>query len=120
MENEKKSTGMATASLVLGIIAAVVGLLPLISGWFLMVSWMAWILALLAIIFGIIALCKKQSVAKPVIGIILGLLGCAAPYIFKGVFEDRANEMVDGVYDMLEESGADQQTLDNLDALRNK
>jgi len=111
MSNEKKGTGMATASLVLGIIAVVLGLLPLLSGWFLVLFWAVWILAILAIVFGIIALCKKQSVVKPVIGMLLSILGCAAPSIFADAYADNAKEMVRDAYEMAEENGVDVESL---------
>ncbi len=59
MENVKKPCGIATAGLVLGIITAAFGVLSIIPviGWLLVI--LGWITGTLAIIFGIIAMCKK-------------------------------------------------------------
>lgn len=56
---QKPSYGLATAGLVLGIITAVLSILSLIPviGYVLYV--LCWITGSLAIIFGIIAMCKK-------------------------------------------------------------
>lgn len=85
---------MATASLVLGIIAFVFSLLPFLSGWFLALTFLVWILALLAIVFGIIGLCKSQSVGKCVVGLVLSVLSVAVPYIFAETFASNALESV--------------------------
>ncbi|MBQ4291128.1 MAG: hypothetical protein II752_00115 [Muribaculaceae bacterium] len=52
---------MKTASIVLGIIALVLAILPFISAWWLLLSWLVWILAILGIVFGVVALVKKQD-----------------------------------------------------------
>lgn len=59
---KKRETGMATASLVLGIVGFFCN--PL------------YICNLLAVIFGIVALCTGQPKGRSIVGIILGL--CAA------------------------------------------
>lgn len=103
-EQVKKGSGMATASLVLGIIAAVVAFLPLVSGWFLALFWLVWILATLSIIFGIIGLVKKQSAGKCIVGLLLSVLAFAAPAICEKQFEENAAESVSNAMGFLQEN----------------
>lgn len=65
--NEVKKSGLATTSLVLGIIGIVLSFIPIINN-------IAFILGVLAIIFGIIPLIKKASKGKAIAGIILAVL----------------------------------------------
>lgn len=59
MENVKKPCGIATAGLVLGIITAAFGILGIIPVLGAILVIIGWITGTLAIIFGIIAMCKK-------------------------------------------------------------
>ena len=105
---EKRSSGMDTTTLIMGICAIVFSLLPLISGWFFALIWCVWIFLILAIIFGIIGLVKKQSVAKCVIGMVLAVLATfAVPAIFSKVYEKKANEMVNDAQRIVEKYGDD-------------
>ena len=65
--NEVKSSGMAKASLVLGIIAVCTSFIPIINNG-------AFIVGVLALIFGIIALFKKGKKGRAIAGLILGIL----------------------------------------------
>lgn len=65
IQQNNQESGMAITALVLGLIAFVVGLVPLF-GWFMFP------LAVLAIVFGALALQKKQSRAQAIAGIALG------------------------------------------------
>lgn len=64
--NEKREGGMATTSLVLGLIAFILGIIPFL-GWFMFP------LAMLAIIFGAIALQKNQKRGFAIAGLALGV-----------------------------------------------
>lgn len=64
---EVKQKGFSTAGLVLGIIGACTSFIPIINN-------VSFILGILAIVFGIIALAKKSSKGKVIAGIILGIL----------------------------------------------
>lgn len=107
-QNVNPKQGMAKASMWCGIIAAVLGIAPLLSGWFLMLVWLVWILAILAIIFGVIALIKKQPVVKAIAGIVLAVFGILCPYIFAETFAGNAAEsavnMIEKVNDLTGES----------------
>lgn len=84
-------SGFAIASLVLGIVSFITGAL-VIGGVF----------GILSIIFGIIALCKKEKSPLPIIGIVLSVLGiiisivCMMVYnIFFGAIDEVGTELVD-------------------------
>lgn len=77
MENvnvQKPSCGIATAGLVLGIITAAFGILGIIPVLGAILVIIGWITGTLAIIFGIIAMCKK-CFAKGAWAIGLALFG---------------------------------------------
>ncbi len=67
--NEVKATssGMAKASLVLGIVAMCTCFIPIINN-------ASFIMGVLAAIFGIVALIKKQRKGKAITGLVLGIL----------------------------------------------
>lgn len=91
---ELKKNRMATASLVLAIIAIAFDLLPLISGFLALLTPFAYILELLAIIFGIVALVQKAPITKPILGIVLALIACILPLLL-------AEYMLDSTFDFL-------------------
>jgi hypothetical protein len=73
---EKK--GLAITALVLGIVAFVLGVIPGIG-------FLSFILGPLAIIFGIIALIKKQKKGMSITGIVLGALGVIAAIVITAI-----------------------------------
>ncbi|MBO5052888.1 MAG: hypothetical protein J6C44_01485 [Muribaculaceae bacterium] len=89
-QEQKVKTGMATASMWCGIVAAVIGLAPFISGWFLLLYWAVWVLAILSIVFGVIAIVKKQPLVKPVVGMVLSVFGLLCPSMFAEQFAKNA------------------------------
>lgn len=64
---EQNKSGLATASMVLGIIA-------IVGSWIPFLNIFSIILGVLALIFGLIPLLKKRSVGKAVAGVVLGVL----------------------------------------------
>ncbi len=64
---ELKKSGLASAALVLGIIAVVLSFIPIINN-------AAFVLGVLAVIFGLIPLFKKRRVAISIVAIVLGIL----------------------------------------------
>ena len=66
MEETKKS-GFSTAGLVLGIIGVCTSFIPIINN-------LSFVMGVLAVIFGIVALAKKAGKGKIVVSIILGVL----------------------------------------------
>ena len=66
----KKKSGLATAGMVLGIIGVCLSFIPIVNN-------ACFFLGALAIIFGIIALLKKRSIAKSITAVICGILAIA-------------------------------------------
>lgn len=66
MEGKQKS-GLATAGLVLGIIAICTSFIPIVNN-------ASFLMGLLAIIFGVISLVKKRGIGKAIAALILGVL----------------------------------------------
>ena len=64
---ELKKSGLASAALVLGIIAVVLSFIPIINN-------AAFVLGVLAVVFGLIPLLKKRRVAISIVAIVLGVL----------------------------------------------
>lgn len=79
--------------MVLGVISLILALLPLVSGWFLMISWLIYILAPLGLIFGIIAIVKKQP--KAVVATIVCAVALLLPLLLDKTYEDAAMKSVD-------------------------
>lgn len=73
---EQKSTGMATASLVLGIVSLVICWIPFIN-------FLTWITAIVGLILGIVGAVKKQGGAA-IAGIILCAVALFLPIIVLG------------------------------------
>ena len=69
-KEETKNSGFATAGLVLGIIGACTSFIPIINN-------LSFILGILAIIFGIVALIKKSGRGTVIASIILGIVAIA-------------------------------------------
>lgn len=81
---EKKKSGFATAGLVLGIIGVCTSFIPIVNN-------LSFIMGILAIIFGIIAI-KKAGKAKVIVTIILGVLAIYLTYTAQ-------QDLVDGIND---------------------
>lgn len=98
MEN-KKNGGLCKASLVLGVIAIVFALLPLLNVWFVFLSTINYLLVPASIICGAIALVKGQNTVKSIVGIVLSILAIALPLILAEYYLESA---ADSVGDMLD------------------
>ncbi len=79
--NKNKSSGLSTAGMVLGIIAIVLSFIPIVNN-------VAFVLAVLAFIFGIIALAKKQSKGKAITAIILAVLSIVITLSMQAIFSN--------------------------------
>ena len=67
MEEKNKKSGLSTAGMVLGIIAICTSFIPFINN-------LSFIMAILALIFGIIGVVKKSGIGKAIAAIILSIL----------------------------------------------
>ena len=83
MENNKKS-GLATAGLVLGIIAICTSFIPIINN-------ISFFIGIIAVIFGIISLVKKKGSGKAIAALILGTFAI----IITLVIQDSFNKAID-------------------------
>ena len=99
MENKNVKSGWATASLVFGIIALVLALLPLLSAWFLILSGLNWGIVPISVICGVVAIVKSQNLVKSIVGIVIGVFALCMPFIFA---EQYVKSSVDSVGNMLE------------------
>ena len=104
----KQSNGMATVSLVLGIIAIVLSFIPIINNG-------AFILGIIAIVFGIIGLIKKGGKGKAIAGLILGVLACGITFYM----QDSASKAIDKATSDLNKT-TDDATGENTDEILKK
>lgn len=81
-----KSSGFATAGLVLGIIGVCTSFIPIINNW-------SFVLGVLAIIFGVVAFFKKSGKVKVIIAIILGILAIAMTLSAQQSLSDSIDKM---------------------------
>lgn len=82
MTQVQQKSGWATTTLVLGIVAAVFALLSVITIWLSWMIFLDWVLVPLAVIFGIIALVKKQKLVTTLVGMGLSVVALVFPYIY--------------------------------------
>lgn len=94
---EKRKSGFATASLVLGIIALCTSFIPIINN-------MSFILALIAIVFSIVALAKKASKGMAIAGIIISIISVFmvvnSQKLFVDTIDTAVNEFSDNMGQM--------------------
>jgi len=83
---EENKSGLATAGLVLGIIAICTSFLPLINN-------LSFGLALIGICFSIVCLIKKKSVKKSIVVVIICVLACVITLNSQKVLSDSFNEV---------------------------
>lgn len=89
----QKSTGLVKATLVLGVLSLVFALLPLLSGWFLLLMWLRWVLGIAAIVCGIIALVKKHyDMKRTIIGLALVVAAIVVPAVCAESYAETAAE----------------------------
>ena len=100
MEN-KKNGGLCKASLVLGVIAIVFALLPLLNVWFVFLGTINYLLVPAGIICGAIALVKGQNTVKSIVGIVLSLLAISLPLILAEYYLESAADSVGDMLDLL-------------------
>lgn len=107
-EKEKKKSGFATASLVLGIIGLCTSFIPIVNN-------LSFILALIGILFAIVSLIKKASKKMAIAGIIICILTC---YFTVKSQEATVNSINDAFGEV--ESSLNDATGDNTDEIAEK
>ena len=101
MYGQKPRTGMAITSLVLGIIA-------FLLAWFPLGSYLAVLLALLSVIFGIIAIRRPAGKGMAVAGLILGGLALVISIIASIVYTKIGADLIEITQQCIDETGTDQ------------
>ncbi len=86
--DEKRKSGFATASLVLGIIGLCTSFIPIVNN-------ISFVLALLAVIFGIVSLIKKASKGMAVAGIVISVIAIIAVVNVQKALSDAIDTAVD-------------------------
>ncbi len=102
METKKVNGGWCKASMVLGTIAIVLALLPLLSAWFMMLTFLNYLIAPLGVICGIVAIVKSQNVKKSIIGLVLCVLALCLPWIIPDLYLESAANSAGNVMNMLD------------------
>ena len=109
MSNQNQSTGLSKAGRVLGIIGLIFALLPFVSGWFVFLSWLGYVLGFSGLICSIFAYIKKQRGA--IIALVLSLASIITPYALAEVYLEKTLESASNVMEKgLQLKG----TLDNV------
>ena len=94
MENQNVTkSGWCKAAMICAIISLVIAVLPVLSVWFNLFVPVTWLTIPLAVLFGIIALVKKQNLKKTVIALVLAIVAWFLPaMILEGKAENAAKE----------------------------
>ena len=80
-KNENVGSGWFKASIVLGVIAVIIALLPLLSAWLMFLTFVNYLVVPIGVICGVVAIVQSQNLAKSIIGIILCVLGLLLPFV---------------------------------------
>lgn len=91
---------MASASMIMSFIALGLNLLPLASAWFMMISWISWILVVLSIVFGVIAITKGQNV-KAYVGVAVAILAAVLPFALAEYYVQSTIDSVGNIMNMM-------------------
>ena len=108
MATKSDSKGFAIAALVLGIVG-------IVGSWIPFLNWFSFVLAILAVIFGILAVIKTKAKGLGMTGLVLG---GAAIVIFIIVNVLAVNAVNDAVNDWSEDPSSWQDVWDDWDALK--
>ena len=100
MEN-KKNGGLCKASLVLGVIAIVFALLPLLNVWFVFLSTINYLLVPAGVVCGVVALLQGQNTVKAIIGIVLSALAILCPFVLAEYYVSSAADSIGDMLDVM-------------------
>lgn len=111
MEKQKVAAGWCKAAVACGVLATIIALLPLLSGWCMILLFANWVLVPLGVVFAIVAIVKKQSLVKTIVGLVLCAFAAAAPWILKEPYAKAAAKSVENaaetVGNMVKATGAE-------------
>ena len=94
--------GWCKASMVFGVISMILALLPLLSAWFMMLTFINYLIAPLGVICSIVAIVKSQNMTKSIIGLVLCVLALCLPWILTDLYMESAADSIGNAVDMLE------------------
>lgn len=104
---ETGKSGFGTASLVLGIIGVVFSFIPILS-------YVSFILGGLALIFGIVCLCKRASKGIAIAGVILAIISLYMAYSMHNGLKTAVNEVSSGLNEVASSLEVDQDSEDKM------
>lgn len=96
---ENKKSGLAVAGLVLGIIAVVFSAIPVIN-------YLAFIMGVLAAIFGLVCLGRKRSLGISITGVVLGIAAVAITIIVQSATAKAFDDTFGGLFDDVSSSSS--------------
>lgn len=107
MENQKvEKQGWCKAAFILGIIAMVFALLPLLSFWFIFLTFINYVLVPIAIICGVMAFVKSQNQKKTIIGLALAVVAILLPFIMPDAYVESAADTAANSIGAMKDMGA--------------
>ena len=101
MEKQSKNRGCSHASMTLGIMSMVFALLPLLSAWFMFLTFINYLLAPIGTICGIVGIVKSQNLTKSVIGLVLCVLAICTPFILGEYYMESAADSLENLLDVI-------------------
>ena len=119
--DEKKKSGFGTAGMVLGIIGICLSAIPIINN-------IAFILGILASIFGFVSLSKQASKGQAVAGLVLGILSVVITVNSQAALSGALNELGNELDNLsneisnsfeIDNSSPDKMTLDKFNQIEN-
>lgn len=105
MEKQKVNGGWCKASVVIGVIAMVLTLLPLASAWFMILTSVNYVLVPIGVICGIVAIVKSQNLIVAIVGLVLCILALFMPYFLSDYYLASAAESVGNMVDSIDKLG---------------
>ena len=106
MENQKvEKQGWSKAAFILGIIAMIFALLPLLSFWFVFLTFINYVVVPIAIICGVMAFVKSQNLKKTIIGLVLAVVAISLPFIFADAYAESAADTVTNTLGTMKDMG---------------
>lgn len=113
MANEPAQKNIfASIAKVLGIVAIIFALLPLVAGFLSFLIIINWIIAPVAIICAIIALIKDNKNKKAIIGGVLAIVALALPIVLSDTYSKKTGEAVGGIMNAARNAGSDSDSND--------
>lgn len=115
VESLKEATkgNMIKIAFVSGIVAAVLGLAPLVISWFVCLRFFVWVFAIVALVAAVLAVVQKEDYNKEIVkfgaGVVLAIVAILVPNIFKVSYYSAVSKYgISLITDVAESVDADQ------------